>query len=241
MNELHPIFYHCDRSRPIGWEDKKRNRNYRRLFGGLAWPQVDRPGFAVIVAEGLQDEGPHNPTIPDHVALYVLREVESGDFEQLMRTCIEHSRKVSWHGNMNHRVNMRLLCDFNRAESGAGRLQLSLMPAPFIYSEGDLREVFDDGIMRIRRRGQKGALILDDSPLLKARLDDVPRDKGVVNRAEEYPGLLALCFAVSALSCYPCVDPAGAGTPGQALTEYDPFEPNPGGQHPGQMKTGQGV
>jgi len=223
MKELHPIFYQNDPARLIGWEDRKRNRSYRRLFGGLAWPQLDRPGFAVIVAEGLPEEAAYRMPDHDHVVLYVLREAEGGDFEQLMRFCMDHSGKVAWHGNVNDKTNIRLLYEFNRTQSDAGRLQLKLMPAPYISSGGDLAELFDYGIRRITSLGKEGTLILTESPMLKARLDNVPRDKEIVNHAEEYPGLLALCFAVSALCYYPCVGLQGKGKPGRALTEYDPL------------------
>ncbi len=221
MNKLSPISYE---EKIAGWHDEETNRDYRRIVGGLAWPHVDMPGFAVIIGEEFKDLGPARVPEQDSVLMYVLQEAESGNLDALLRFCAIHMRKVTWYGNIFDTVNMLHLRDFNRVERDTGRPQLSLLPPPPLYSEGDLKKAFEHGIDRILvRTSDRKTLIVGDNPLIRVCRDSVPKD--AAENPEEYPRLLALCFAVNALDRIPWVHPQADSKPAFALTEYDIFDP----------------
>ncbi|MFZ0927790.1 MAG: hypothetical protein WAN11_04285 [Syntrophobacteraceae bacterium] len=225
MQKIIPKHYAGDPHHPIYWEDEERKRNYRRIWGGLAWPQtlLGRPGFAVIVGEEFDDRGPNRVPDKEDVLMHVLAEGESADFDEFMAKCAEFARlaQKNWYGSPFDMAIRQHLIQFNQGGRAAGRSSFWTYTAPLIGHDGDLTGIFEYGVVRIRGRLQKGALNLDSGPRIKACLQHIPPDP---TRFESYPPLVALCFAVGALDYYQYIHPMAGSKPGKAETEYDPFE-----------------
>jgi hypothetical protein len=201
---LRPIF---EKEKVVGWRDEERNRDYRRIWGGLAWPQVHLPGFAVAVAEEFTDPGQGGVRVQDSVSMHILLEAESSDFNTLMRACTEHSNKVTWWGNVFDKTNMLRLQDFNLAETGAGRPRLVLFTPPLVSPEGDLKTVVEHGVARIlQRTGSSKTLVIGDNPMVQACRDGLRGE--AEDSLHDHPRLLALCFVLNALDRIPWVHPA---------------------------------
>jgi hypothetical protein len=224
--DLKPIMNPSNQSGIIGWHDEKRHRYYRRIWGGIAWPNplLNRLGFVVVVAEDWEDQGLYCLPEQDEVPMRVLAEKESQNFSELMSMCVELSGKVkSWYCGPNNMAVTGLLLKFNDAQRAAGRPAFSHpSTAPLIGGNGQLEEVLKFGISRIRSRGQRGILNLEDSPLVRACLQNI--QPGAPAELEDFPALVALCFVVVALDRIPYVHPMAEKRPSFALTDYDLFK-----------------
>lgn len=78
--------------------DDQTGAKYRRIIGGLAWPDGGKPGFALVIAEDFEQD----PNLKDR-HLWVLREVEEADVASLVRLCQDlrdtfHAK--DWFGNI---------------------------------------------------------------------------------------------------------------------------------------------
>lgn len=77
--------------------DEQTGAKYRRIVGGMAWPDGGKPGFAVVIAEDFEED----PNLKDR-RLWVLREVEESDVAGLVRCCQdfrETFQAKEWFGN----------------------------------------------------------------------------------------------------------------------------------------------
>lgn len=77
--------------------DDQTGAKYRRIVGGMAWPDGGKPGFAVVIAEDFDED----QNLKDR-HLWVLREVEETDVATLVRRCQDlretfHAKE--WFGN----------------------------------------------------------------------------------------------------------------------------------------------
>ncbi len=223
MKGIIPKYYPGDPLQPGYWEDEEKGICYRRICGGLAWPQtlVNRPGFGVIVGEEFNDQGPNRVPDKEDVVMYVLGEVERGKFNEFMGECARLAQTV-WYCSPYDMAITGLLVQFNQTERGAGRPYFYPRIAPMVSMDGDLTEIFKYGVERIKHRNNRGGLILDDCPQVKICLQDIPLDP---TRLENYPALVALCFAVGALDYSPYTHPMAANKPALAKTDYDVFNP----------------
>ncbi len=223
MRGIIPKYYPGNPHQPAYWEDEEKGICYRRICGGLAWPQtlLNRPGFGVIVGEKFDDRGPNRVLDKEDVVIHVLAEVERLDFTEFMSECAGRAQKI-WYCSPYDMAITGLLVQCSRAERDAGRPGFHPRIAPMIGRDGDLAKIFKYGVDRIKHRNKRGALILDDSPLVKVCLQDIPPDPAGL---ENYPPLVALCFAVGALDFYQYIHPQADNKPVFARTDYDPLNP----------------
>jgi len=208
---------------PCYWEDEEKGICYRRICGGLAWPQtlLNRPGFGVIVGEEFNDQGPNRVPDKEDVVMHVLADVERANFNELMSECAGFAQKI-WYCSPYDMAVTGLLVQFNQTERDAGRPYFYPGIAPLIGGDGDLTEIFKYGVERIKQRNNRGTLILDAGPRVKVCLQDIPLDP---TKLESYPPLVALCFAVGALDYYQYIHLQADNKPAFAKTDYDVFNP----------------
>lgn len=104
------------------YRDAEADRYYRRLAGGLGWPEKDKPGWLVVVAEGLRrDEG-----LKGH-PLYVVGERECANIEDLHRGCRELRAQLAcevWLADLENKGAKRLFLRGNEELGEAGRVWL---------------------------------------------------------------------------------------------------------------------
>ncbi len=230
MKKIIPRYYPGNPREPGYWEDEEKGICYRRICGGLAWPQtlLNRPGFAVIVGEEFNDLGPNRVPDKEDVVMHVLADVERANFNEFMRECAGLAQEILYCSPYDMAIT-GLLVQFNRAERDAGRPYFYPRIAPLIGGDGDLTEILKYGVERIKQRNNRGTLVLDAGPRVKVGLQDIPLDP---TRLESYPPLVALCFAVGALDYYQYVHPQAENKPVFAKTGYaifnPPFERQPG-------------
>ncbi|MGV8073941.1 MAG: hypothetical protein AB2L11_05225 [Syntrophobacteraceae bacterium] len=223
------IFTQTDRQgNHIQYVDREKNRTYRRIFGGLAWPQDGKlPGFAVLVGEEQYRE--QGSTVH---TLHALTEIEELDLNKLFGQCRDLLSICSYfYGNYRDAAIVALLNEWNRKERESSRRGLYyIRSAPLLRSEADVKPSIEYGIRRIldRTREDRKKLILDGCPKVQACLANV-QDAGT----EQYPPLVALAFAVGSLDYQVYRDPSHAGEHGTynplygSDTEgYDPFTGN---------------
>jgi hypothetical protein len=105
--------------------DDQTGAKYRRIVGGLAWPDGGKPGCAVVIAEDF-DEDQHKDR-----HLWVLKELEAPDVAELVRGCQDirdtfHARE--WFGNIRNNAMRAVLYHLQKDVDLKDRFSFS--PAP---------------------------------------------------------------------------------------------------------------
>jgi len=126
------IFQKIERAAEIGepgiesFTDDQTGAKYRRIVGGLAWPDGAKPGFALVIAEGFKED----PNLKDR-HLWVLREVEESDVATLVRLCQdlrETFHAKDWFGNIRNNAMRAVLYHLQKDLDYKDRFSFS--PAP---------------------------------------------------------------------------------------------------------------
>jgi len=181
----------------LGLFDSKTGKEYgeRRIIGGLAWPHVNKAGFAVMVAEERELDRGLNAR---HIR--ILAEVETADTSDLnglFRRCIElqdeSERSIRWFGDTANTPMMDLLRKFNE---GQGRERLSLFPGKYINDFHGLRAYI--GVINELTEPNRKVLHFGEMIKLPACLQEFQKED-VAKSASEFPAIAALGYAVSEL------------------------------------------
>jgi hypothetical protein len=190
-------FYQC----------RKTGARYRRVVGGLAWPGLN-PGFAVIVAEDLKKDD-----ALDVRHLRVLDEAEEARIEDLIRWCdmIEANCKMvslTWHTNLNNRPAMEFVYQFRKNLQGTGRHGFSLSNAPYV----DDPRGFEFAVNMLKKHlfKERKYLHLGETSKLPGYLMNLDTMELKKERAEDFPAIAALGYAVATLASWPT-----SGLPGR--------------------------
>lgn len=177
------------------WEyvDQKTGRIYQRVVGALAWPGSG-PGFAVVVAEELV----RRPPAP----AYLIAEVEAQHAGELIAQCAELGRDcavAAWYGRTDDRESMDFLSFYNREAALRREPAFTLRSAP--YSDGG-RISYHLNILLSRLKAGDKTLHLYEESGLPGFLMEVQAADMVRARADDFPAVAALGYAVAALSVY---------------------------------------
>ena len=194
---------------------KEKEKEYRRIVGGLAWPGV-KPGFAVVVAEGLED--PTSRLRP----YYVLGEAEERGMAELFLKCLLLGMRwkvEEWYGQADNIPMMTIISQLREQVSRRGmKGEINIQYAPFIEMPDCFRYLTD----LLYGRTNSKSLIIGDDKLLSVYLFNLRHEERVSASPEDFPAIAALGFAVAYLEAY---DPAPPGPfPEKYGTEFDMFE-----------------
>lgn len=186
-------------SDPLGSGKEKKyftNRKtgvwYRRLVGGIAWPLGIKPGYAVVVAEDFHKD----PTFEVR-HLHVLDKYETGNILQLIRRCYEFKgnyKASRWYGDPSHRTMMEYLAQFNRDRGSKG---LHISDAPCFDDPRNLE--FYANRIKDNTKPPKKILHFHKGSDLGNYLHSIPDEKLKKDKADEYPPVAALGYAITAL------------------------------------------
>lgn len=166
-----------------------------RITGGLQWPTLTDPGYAVIIGEDWQmDE-----TIQMR-HMYVLAEKESLKIDELLKWCeIEEIRtpkeiQFYWHTDNRNRPCMEFVWQIRKQSRERGKYgTLSIVPAPYVdHPEG--KPFLVQNLLKYLSTEPSSLHIADNSPL---------RGKLAATKDEPCNAVLALGYAVSALATWP--------------------------------------
>lgn len=203
----------------VHWIDKENNRCFRRVVAGMQWPGP-RPGFAVIVGE-LDNEDP----LLHERHLYLINEIdgrnihgrESVGFMQRLAEMRGIYGLENVYGNPSIKSMSRMLDYFNESLPDRGRNGLYIEKAPLI----DDPHCFEFCVQIVSKR-----LAEDRKTLHLGRDSRLPGilasagDAVMTGKADDYPAIAALGYAVGALDTWKPSDEPLKTTQG---TRYDIF------------------
>ena len=179
-----------ERTKPSFWRgqpapyyrDTETGRDYRRFFGGMAWPDI-QPGFIVIVGEELDAD----KSLDEHKC-WILAEYESPNPSTLIRRCKEYEglfRAYSIYGDTHNRAMMAFLHN--------GKIDLYLADAPL--SDESTAVQYYRSLIREMTTATKKVLSFGGNSKLPGILAGVDQHSAP-------PAVLALGYALAALRTY---------------------------------------
>jgi hypothetical protein len=189
--------------------NRETKQEYRRIIGGISWPTAAKAGFAVVLGE----DRFLDKTLGKH-HLRVLAEYEHENPTELLRRCAEFEKLYQvtvWYGDPTNQPMMDFL-----ARSG---FSVYVTQAPYL----DDPRVFDFYVKLIQQRTafSSKTLHLGEESKLRNYCEKVSPDKvdfGLLQASQEYPAVLALGFAVSAMDTWK--PDSGAQAEADALLDY---------------------
>jgi len=185
--------------------DRKRDQVYRQVAAALAWPQATKPGFLVVVGEESRPELENGKRV-----LWVLAEQEAAGPAEIYRHYREMSAKFllrEWYGDSSNRAMMQLLRQQLREVQGEKLLPLVILAAPY-HDDPQGLLFYVQTVNELVKSSQKLLFFGENSSLPGNFLTLSPEE--LKGKAEEYPPVAALGYAVTALRLY---GPALAAAP----------------------------
>lgn len=170
--------------------DDESGVEYQRIIGALAWPAGSKSAFAVVVGESKQTEkkNGYKPGLHYHV----LSQCEFYTPEDVLRRCATLNRShhvQAWYTDTSNEPMMKL---FYRL-----RIPISLTDAPFAQDPDALGLYI--GIIRGRTVPGHKSLHFTGTTIPNRLLEIEDQKVKRSTRAEDYPVLAALGYALSAL------------------------------------------
>ena len=174
--------------RPEDFFEDEEGNQYRRIYGGLAWPSGSKPGAIVVVAESRKEDA----VLKKH-QYHVLRSQVELNTERLLRHCRDLSVRFRIEASFTDTSNKPMMDTLRRL-----RLKLYLREAPFACDSDGFRYYIS--LIQQLTDQQAKRLYFGDDKLLSATLMGIPQEKVKGTTAiHEFPLASALGFAVSAL------------------------------------------
>ncbi len=175
--------------------EEKTGNKFQRIVGGFAWPSAVKPGFAVVVGEDREED-----ELFKKRHYRVLAESENQSPSELIKRCAELSslyKVYPWYGDTQNRAMMKFFYD--------GHYRPHLIGAPLL----DDPNSFESYLLRIRehtKANQKTLHFGQGSRLPTLLMEISPQNisKAATTRtaAQEFPGVAALGYSVTALDLY---------------------------------------
>lgn len=176
---------------PAHYLDKQTGQKWRRVVGGIAWPQEGQPGMGLVLAE--DQEEPANYS--------VLVSVQNYNAVTLLEQCtaleLEYALKM-WYGDINNRSMMVLLYEFNKGKYPEDKLRFQMAPLAGENNNSGyyLPKVIDLGIMERLNATKSQPLLIE----LKG--DDVWPETHFNRNIALFPALAALCYPLAYVLMY---------------------------------------
>ena len=171
--------------------DKQTGQKWRRIAGGIGWPQEGQPGLALVLAE--DQEGPANYSVlvsaQDHNAGTLLEQCKALELEYPLKT---------WYGDISNRAMMILLYEFNKGKYPEDKVRFQMAPLAGEANNSGyyLPKVIDLGVME--------RLNAEKSPAVLAELknDELWPDTHLNRNINKFPTLAALCYPLAYMFMY---------------------------------------
>ena len=172
------------------FKNKETGDLYRQVVGGIAWPSGANPGWAVVLGQDyLKDEV---------LKKYHFRILAESDFinpTDLLRRCFEYKKQFfanPFYGNTGNTVMMDALNNLD--------VNFYIESAPFVDDPG----CFQYYVSQIRERAMpsKKFLHFGKSSKLPGHLMSLPMQRITHTKAQDYPAVLALGYALTGAVTY---------------------------------------
>lgn len=177
------------------FRDKRNQRVYTRILGGMAWPTKATPGFLLVLALDRQENPQtHKPDI------WTLHEYESADPGALMENvmnCVWRLQCAKWYGNPYGVMGSVYGPLWNRTVRQQKRIHL--INAPAVERQDALTLYLE--LIRQALASHCKTLQIGGNNLLREHLAQIPRELPSES-ADDYPAIAALGYALAALHVY---------------------------------------
>lgn len=174
--------------------DAGRLTEYRRIIGAIAWPSGELPGFIVVIAEDFHKD----PRLKlRHYRL--LDEYDNITTERLVRRLYDFQNKYlvsPWYGDPDNLLMMHFIDRFNQRLSKKHK-GIYIAEAPFADDVHNLRMYANQ--IKNRMIQAKKALHFGDKSRVPGVLSGLSPDDVQKKRAQDFPAIAALGFALSGL------------------------------------------
>ncbi|NIN01203.1 MAG: hypothetical protein GTO24_24855 [candidate division Zixibacteria bacterium] len=209
-----------DTAGELYWDDVRRNQQYHRIVGGMAWPQGVNDGALVVLGES---------ALKDHATsrflIYVLHE-SVGPIPELfltMQDLVEGYQMEAFLGDPSDEGMMVQLRSFNGEQGLKNLPSVGLRQSFLIKQKGNINSAWQ----LVKRHLDPGAKILHlgEPSMLREIVDSLtPEDLSKVASISQQPLLAALAYALGFLHTYRYQGPGGyPRIQSCAITEYDEF------------------
>ncbi len=183
--------------KPFYFKNIETSEEYFTIAGALAWPSMDHPGFAVIVAALKGD--------PKEPSFKVLQEIESRDMDILVSACIHSRYKWGypylldlWYGDQVRFSTF--LADYNEGHEQKNEDDGFALAPPDEFEQPNRDEIYLErirGLLMPDELGKK-SLIIGPCEKIRSQLQNLPADARAI-KIEDFPAVAALAFAVHSL------------------------------------------
>jgi len=173
--------------------DIANNREYRRIVGGVAWPQKEKSGFCCVIGESSHTTARMRTRLN-----YLLVENQTDDISKLIKHMYDIQIKYlvqSWHSNTESLTMMHFVDKFN-AKLPQGKRGIYIADASFMDDPHNLKlytHLIKSQIIPSRKK-----LYFGDQSCIPIRLNEMS-SQDTQSRAEEFPVIAALGYALSEL------------------------------------------
>ena len=176
------------------FSDAVNAREYRRIVGGVAWPHNDQQGFICVIGEGSH--------LIRRLRLrpnYLLAEYQVNDIERLIKRMYDTQNKYLvnyWYGDTDNAPMLHFVDRYNR-KIPRGKKGLYLSDAPFMDDPHNLR--LYTHLIKSQVLPNKKILNFGEQSLIPANLNSLSPEDAQSKKAENFPIVAALGYALSAL------------------------------------------
>ena len=177
---------------PAHYLDKETKRKWRRIAGGIGWPQEGLSGAALVLAQDLAD-------LPNYEVLAFTQDHNAGTLLDGCKALELEFPVKYWYGDISNRTMMILLHEFNKGKFPENKFKFQMAPlADEIKNNSGfyLPKVIDLGI--------DGRLNAVAAPVLLEELknDETWPDTHLNLNIAKFPVLAALCYPLAQFLMY---------------------------------------
>lgn len=185
------VFHKAILDTPAYYEDTATKQRYRRIVGGISWPQEEEKGVALVLAEN-QDDPPKFKvlvSVEDFNGLDLIAKAKALELEYPVTT---------WHGNPHNLPMMVLLHEFNRDKYPENKLRFQGAP---LAGEKNNSGYYLPMLIEL---GKVGAdrMSASESPSVLTALSTMHPETHFNRDIAKFPALAALCYPLSWLLTY---------------------------------------
>jgi len=166
--------------------DKLTGQKWKRVLGGIGWPQEGVPGMGLVLAEDQEDPSNYSvlATVQNYNAGVLIEQCKALELEYLVK---------KWYGDISDRAMIIMMYEFNKGKYPEDKLKFQMAPLAGEANNSGyyLPKVIDLGVME-RLNAQKSPAVLAE---LKG---DEPWPETHLNRnINKFPTLAALCYPLA--------------------------------------------
>jgi hypothetical protein len=174
--------------------DHKRQSEYRRIVGGLAWPSGEAPGFVLVIAEA-----EHKDPRLKLRHYWLLDEYEHNSAERLIKKLYDFQNKYivgAWYSDPNNLLMTHLIDKFN---GGLTKKQKGIYLTEALFSDDPHNLRLYANQIGGRTAFTKKALHFGNTSRIPGALSVLSPDDIYKKKAQEFPMVAALGFAIAGL------------------------------------------